>query len=113
MANKKNKTPVSLYFIAIIPDAFFCEEVVSIKKYIRDTYGSGHALRSPAHITLHMPFKWRDDRLGTLNRTLKDFSAGRQRFSVELEDFGSFSKRVIFIAVNENDYLRELHLDLV
>jgi 2'-5' RNA ligase len=108
----QGKPMASLYFIAILPDPFFKTEVVRIKEYIKEEYGSGHALRSPAHITLHMPFKWRDDRIEKLNNVLKDFAAGRQKFKVDLKNFDAFPPRVIFIKVEENQNLDNLHWDL-
>ena len=46
-----------LYFIALIPHTGLREEIREIKERMRDEYGAGHALKSPAHITLQMPFK--------------------------------------------------------
>ena len=103
----------SLYFIALIPDHEFRREVKKIKENIQESYGSGHALRSPAHITLHMPFKWRDDRIHILEKNLEDFAADRSGFTIELENFGSFPKRVIFINVKESKALNILHTMLL
>ena len=110
---KKAKPATSLYFIALIPDGLFREEVTKIKQYIQENYQSGHALRSPAHITLHMPFKWRDDRVDRLTRTLADFSNKRPHCTIELEGFGSFPPKVIFIQVMENPELNALQHDIV
>lgn len=109
----KSKPASSLYFIALIPDHIFQQEVTKIKRYIEEHYQSGHALRSPAHITLHMPFKWRDDRLENLTTPLADFSNRRPHFTVELKNFGSFPPKVIFIQVLENPELNALQHDLV
>ena len=103
----------SLYFIAVVPDPYFQEQVIRIKEHIRDKYGSGHALRSPAHITLHMPFKWRDDRVEKLIRILKGFASKRHKFKVRLQNFGAFEPRVIYIDVEENESLWDLQRDLI
>lgn len=108
----QGKPAISLYFIAILPDLIFQDEVMKIKEYIREKYGSGHALRSPAHITLHMPFKWRDDRIEKLNSVLKVFAEGRPGFNVDLKNFDAFAPRVIFINVEHNQSLDDLHRDL-
>jgi len=108
----QGKSVNSLFFIALLPDPLFQSEVVKIKEYIREKYGSDHALRSPAHITLHMPFKWREDRIEKLNSVLKDFAVGRPKFNVDLKNFNAFPPRVIFIKVEENQNLDNLHSDL-
>ena len=108
----QNKPSTSLYFLALVPDPFFQAEVLKIKEYIKDVYDSGHALRSPAHITLHMPFKWRDDRIGKLKSALKYFAAGKPRFMVALKNFNAFPPKVIFIQVENNQHLEELQKDL-
>ena len=111
--SEKIKVRESLYFIAVIPDQYFQNKVIEIKEYMKEKYGSGHALKSPAHITIHMPFKWRDDRVEKLYQTLIKMAAGRKRFTVELKDFDSFKPRVIFIHVNENEDLYRLYSETV
>ena len=108
-----SKHASSLYFIALIPARLFQQKVTKIKQYIQENYQSGHALRSPAHITLHMPFKWRDDRLDSLTGPIADFSNGYPHFTIELKDFGSFSPKVIFIQVLENPKLNVLQHEVV
>ena len=51
---------MNLYFIALIPPDEIREEVKSLKEEMSARFRSSHALKSPAHITLQMPFK-RDD----------------------------------------------------
>ena len=48
---------MDLYFIAIIPYSELREKVRKVKERMKAEYGAGHALKSPAHITLQMPFK--------------------------------------------------------
>lgn len=57
------KTSMSdaLYFIALVLPSPLYEEVTRLKEYFRDRYNSKAALRSPPHITLHMPFKWKEN----------------------------------------------------
>ena len=102
----------SLYFIAVLPDEKFLNQVLEIKKYIQERYFSSHALRSPGHITLHMPFKWREDRAGMLVKTLAKFVEGRAKFEVNLNGFQAFAPKVIYINVEENEELSDLYADL-
>ena len=102
----------SLYFIAVLPDEEFLHQVFEIKKHIAQKYHSKHALKSPSHITLHMPFKWREDRIVLLERSLTKFAKGRAKFSINLNGFQAFAPRVIFINVEEQDELSDLYSDL-
>ena len=44
------------YFIAIIPPEPIHDQIVNIKKDISTKHNTYAALKSPPHITLHMPF---------------------------------------------------------
>lgn len=103
---KKFKSP--LFFIAVLPDRKLSDEVTNIKKYFADRYDSHHALRSPPHITLHMPFRWREDRESSLFKVLANFASKQRKFNIDLEDFGSFPPRVIFIKVKNAESLSNL-----
>lgn len=98
----------SLYFVAILPDQLFRDKVKSIKSRISKKYGTKAALRSPAHITLHMPFRWRPDKEEKLFRALEDCATTQVKFEVDLKDYGSFPPRVIYLNVIETDELRDL-----
>ena len=107
------KPKKSLYFVAVLPDEKFLSQVLEIKKYIAEKYHSSHALKSPGHITLHMPFKWREDRVEMLENTLAEFVIGREKIAITLNGFQSFAPRVIYINIEENVELSDLHADLV
>ncbi|QJW88471.1 2'-5' RNA ligase family protein [Spirosoma taeanense] len=85
----------NLYFIALLPDQIIQDEVTAFKQEAQARFGSGHALRSPPHITLVPPFR----------SHLSDFSAlqasadEQEPFSVQLRDFERFGNRVIFVNV--------------
>ena len=72
------------------------------------TYHSKAALRSPPHITLHMPFRWGAKKLERLQNALKSFCAKQSPFEIELEGFSSFSPKVIFIDVVPDQQLDHL-----
>lgn len=105
--------PYALYFIALVLPPPLDEEVSRLKEYFRDRYNSKAALRSPPHITLHMPFKWKEKREPELIRALEKFSLGRHPVTVELKNFGCFPPRVIFIDVVKTSELEQLQKDLV
>lgn len=97
-----------LYFIAIVPPADIADEIVSVKNEMAEKYNSRHALKSPAHITLQMPFKRNETIEEPLKHFLKAFSGKNHPFEIELNGFGHFDDRVIYINVTENQNLQEL-----
>jgi 2'-5' RNA ligase len=100
------------YFIAIVPPEPLLSEIQDIKKSIADTYKSKGALRSPGHITLHMPFSFDEDKEEKLFDCLQSFQFSHL-FSVSLKDFDCFEPRVVFINVDANALLDELQKNLV
>jgi 2'-5' RNA ligase len=107
--NKSTK----LYFVAIIPPPSMREEVMHLKSFCAEKYASKAALRSPAHITLHMPFAFREDRIETLIATMKEIAIGQKSFHVEHCGFGCFEPRVIYIDVQLTEALAELRTHTV
>jgi 2'-5' RNA ligase len=104
---------MSRYFIALIPQESLNEKIMAIKREVAEKYGSRGALRSPAHITLHMPF----DLVGTKEKKfLEAFSAyapAIPAFKTQLENFDCFAPRVIFISVKPCETLNELQKNVV
>jgi len=100
------------YFIAIVPPEPLLSQIQELKKSILDVYRTKGALRSPGHITLHMPFSWEEDKEEKLITSLQNFSFDKE-FLITLSGFSCFEPRVVFINVQENDFLFELQLKLV
>jgi 2'-5' RNA ligase len=103
---------LKLYFIAVVPHEQLVEEVTQIKNYIAEHFESKHSLKSPPHITMLMPFKWKEEKESLLIDFLQNFSSGRPAFEVKLKDFNSFPRRVVYIDVEKNQQLKNLYLDL-
>jgi 2'-5' RNA ligase len=101
-----------LYFIAIIPNTALCHKVRLIKEELRDTYGVKHALKLPAHITLQIPFRMEPRKEPFLNEILSGFAVRHSAFPVELDGFGAFKPRVIYLKVKDHEPFLELHKDL-
>lgn len=102
-----------LYFIAVLPPSPLLEEIDVLKHYFEKQYQSKASLNSPPHITLHMPFEWKEEKETKLINTLRDFLKTQRAITLQLENFGCFEPRVIFINVIKNKLLdafqRELH----
>jgi 2'-5' RNA ligase len=101
------------YFIGIIPPSPIYEEALDWKKFFQSQFNSRAALRSPPHITLHMPFEWKSAKEHHLVESLSSFSDQFKPFQIELQGFGSFPPRVIYIQVVENLFLLHFQNQLV
>lgn len=105
MAEKFTPSGSARYFIAIVPPEPSYTETLDTKLYFRTMYNSKAALNSPPHITLHMPFFWKEKKEDLLKEKLNAFAGEASPFQIDLSGFGSFPPRVIFIKVATNPYL--------
>lgn len=101
-----------MYYIAVLPPQVLREEIRTFKTEILRKFGSGHALRSPAHITLQMPFHFEEDEESRLVNALRDLAQHQEAFDCTLEDFGHFGNRTVFIEVHPNEDLSDLRKSL-
>jgi 2'-5' RNA ligase len=106
------KPGISKYFIAVVPPSPAFEQARQWKEYFKVEFNSKAALNSPPHITLHMPFEWKTEKEKKLIDQLALFSATQHPFDLELNNFGSFPPRVIFIQVVENLKLTQVQASL-
>jgi len=102
----------NLYFIAIIPNRIIRERIVAIKLDLKKKYSIKHALKSPAHITLQMPFKKNPKEEYELIEHLNEFVIGKKSFEVELNGYSHFSTKVLFIKIENHSKLINLQTDL-
>lgn len=102
----------ALYFVALLPPQEVKEEVLKMKLDFRERFKAKHALKLPAHITLVPPL-WleNNDEQEFVNR-LKKCAEKTLPFPVFLKNFGHFGQRVIFINVEDNAPLQNLHKNL-
>ena len=100
------------YFIAIVPPEPLLSEIQIIKQSVFEIYKSKGALRSPGHITLHMPFSWDDAKEQKLINCLSAFSF-KNTFELSLKNFQCFEPRVVFINVEEQNDLFAMQRQLV
>lgn len=99
------------YFIAIVlPEPLFTE-IEAEKQLLFEKHGLKGALRSPAHITLHRPFEWKEEKENILIEKLKAFGFYKA-FNVEIKNYAVFEPRVIYADVLPNETLYNLHKDL-
>jgi 2'-5' RNA ligase len=103
---------IEKYFLAIVLPEPLQQEVMVFKEYVKEHFNSKAALRSPAHITLHMPFEWKAGKEELLIETLQQFKY-KDAFKVELKDFSCFEPRVVYVDVIKNEALNRLQKELV
>ncbi|MBC7863043.1 MAG: 2'-5' RNA ligase family protein [Bacteroidia bacterium] len=99
---------MSKYFIAIVPKDPLQEKIILLKKQVAETYHSEGALRSPAHITLHMPFELEGEKEKRFLNQFRNIGKGFTSFKVGLNNFGCFEPRVIFVCVKPCETLTDL-----
>ncbi len=85
------------FFLALVPPAALADDIVALQQQFAATYQSRKALNSPPHITLQPPFLWPLAEQSVLVTTLQDFAQARSPVPVELDGFGAFPPRVIFL----------------
>jgi 2'-5' RNA ligase len=100
----------NLYFVAIVPPADISGQISAMKKQMRDHFETSHALRSPPHITLHMPFKWKEAKQDQLHQALSLAACEIRSFEVNLEGFGAFEPRVIYVNVTTTQSLEDCQI---
>jgi len=100
------------YFLAFIPPSPIYEEALAWKHFFKDHYQSKASLNSPPHITLHMPFLWKEEKEGLLVEKLAVFAQSNKPVSIRLNDFSCFNPRVIFIDVEKSAELETFQKEL-
>jgi len=101
-----------LYFIALLPHRELSDEIRELKEEMKMLTGAKDILKSPAHITLQKPFKRNLSDEPAIIRSLRRFTSTVRPFHVDLDGFGSFPPRVIFIQIANHQPLISLHEEL-
>jgi len=112
LPSSESSAKEKLYFIAIVPPTPIYDEALEQKEYFKEHYNSRASLNSPPHITLHMPFRWKEKEEKELEKQLEEFSQSNQQVAIKLDNFSSFPPRVIFINVVMSQELENLQKNL-
>ena len=102
----------ALYFLAIIPPEPLRTKLHELKTEVAKNYNSKAALRSPPHITVHMPFQYSPKKESRLIRVLTEFCSNQDTFRLCLDGFGAFPPRVLYVSVEANVDLTNLQRQL-
>jgi 2'-5' RNA ligase len=93
------------YFVAFIPPAAVYDDAMKLKHYFKEKYNSKAALNSPPHITLHMPFQWKESKENELVQKFLLFTKTLDPVKICLDNFGAFEPHAIFLNVVKSEML--------
>lgn len=100
------------YFLAILPPNPFLDQVERLKLDLKDQFGVKYALKSPAHITVKMPFSYDENRESVLLQRLQEVFVKSTAVEVSVAGTGRFGNRVIFLSVKESQALRSMQSNI-
>lgn len=102
------KTGEARYFLSLIPKEPLASKIYGLKEDVAEEFRSKAALRSPAHLTLHMPFVWKERNEERLFQLLAQ-ATNEEPFNLYLDGFGSFPPRTIYIKNKISAKLNAFH----
>lgn len=102
----------ALYFLALVPPEPVQEMVRALQQEMAERHGARHAMRSPPHITLQMPFRMPHEQEDPLAGLLGPLCRETAPFTLELDGFGCFEPRVIYLKVSPHEPVVHLHARL-
>ncbi|MDN3669283.1 2'-5' RNA ligase family protein [Echinicola jeungdonensis] len=100
------------YFMAIVPEGKIQEDALKLKEMVKEKYNAKYALKSPAHVTIKMPFLWNERKEDKLFNLLEPFFKGQQEFPIMIDGFGRFGRRIMYARVEHGEELVELQYSL-
>jgi 2'-5' RNA ligase len=109
---ERSEDKTKLYFIALIPPSPIYDEALEQKNYFKENYNSKASLNSPPHITLHMPFRWKEQKEKDLIQSIGEFFKKFDPIKVCLDNFSAFPPRVIFINVVKSEALDQMQRNI-
>lgn len=107
------RTETQKYLIAFVPPEPFFSEANAIKEEVKENFESKAALKSPPHITLHMPFQFKEKKENLIDEALTAFANSNSKLEIKQKGFGCFEPRVIFINVEKTEPLARLQKELL
>lgn len=100
------------YFLAIVPEGEFQEKVTMLKLEIRERFQAKFALKSPAHVTLKMPFIYNEAKEDQLIEQLRKFVSNYEPSSLVIKGVNTFGERVIYLEVDAAEVFYDFQVDL-
>ncbi len=113
MTTRQNVNQHSLYFWAIVAEGHLLNELTTLKQLAADQFGSQHALRSPAHITLIQPIRLSPEKLASTSSFIQKIAGERNPFHIQLKGIRGFPPKVVYVDVDRNQELQALQHELM
>lgn len=102
----------SLYLLALLPPEPVFAQAWALKQEVHQLTGSRNAVRLPPHITLLPPARHPASFEAACAAALAAFALGQSACPVQLEGFGWFGDRTLYVRVH-SPALRALHARLL
>jgi 2'-5' RNA ligase len=100
------------YFIGLLPPPVLETSLHQVKVDLKAHFQVKYALQSPAHLTLKMPFRYKEAKEQELVIRITSLLEGQQSFSLQLKGIGHFGRRNIHHQVAPSSPLLELQKEL-
>jgi 2'-5' RNA ligase len=100
------------YFIGLLPPSALETSLHQVKVDLKAHFQVKYALQSPAHLTLKMPFRYKEAKEQELVIRITSLLEGQPSFSLQLKGIGHFGRRNIHHQVAPSSPLLELQKEL-
>ncbi|UZD21729.1 2'-5' RNA ligase family protein [Algoriphagus halophytocola] len=87
------------YFLALVPEGKIQDEATALKYELKDAFNVKYALKSPAHVTMKMPFVYNEAKEGVLLAKLRQFTQEFHSMKIQVDGVETFGQRVIFLGI--------------
>ena len=96
------------YFVGLLPPPPFEAQLKHLKQGIADQFGVKYALQTPAHLTLKMPFRYKEAKERELVVRLTALLETQTSFQLQFAGIGYFGRRNIHQQVVASESLLQL-----
>lgn len=100
------------YFVGLLPPAALEAHFKTLKQGIADQFQVKYALQAPAHLTLKMPFRYKEAKEGELAVRFTTLLETQAPFQLQLTRIGHFGSRNIHQQVISSESLLQLQTTL-
>lgn len=93
------------YFLALVPEGELQEQATFLKETLKERFNVKYALKSPAHITVKMPFTYNESKEEYLEQRLKEFLKDYHPLELIVGGVRKFGDRVVYLNVEGKEDL--------
>ena len=100
------------YFIGLLPPPEVETRLFQLKEDLKANFQVKYALQSPSHLTLKMPFRYKEAKEQELVTRLSTLLLEQESFSLQIKGIGHFGRRNIHHQLEPSSLLFELQTKL-